>query len=176
LGKFFKIWKTTTLKDLIELKLDFSGNDYVSVKVVTDFGKALDNMIKLKRLALLFNECKEVGKTEKSTLVPLVPKASALDTFEVSFRRCLKMSDQHVYELAASLCQNQKQLTLLDLNFCYCTNITEKTFQKVCYGIKHDMKEMQHLTLNFKDISRISHKLKHEMRIHFKEIPAVTLY
>jgi len=24
-SKFFKIWKTTTLKDLIELKLDFSG-------------------------------------------------------------------------------------------------------------------------------------------------------
>jgi len=55
LGKFFKIWKTTTLKDLIELKLDFSGNDYVSVKVITDFGEALETMTKLKRLALLFN-------------------------------------------------------------------------------------------------------------------------
>jgi len=176
ISKFFKIWKATTLKDLTELKLGFSGNDYVSVKVVTDFGKAMETMTKLKRLALLFNECKDVGKNEKCSLVPFIPKTSILDTFEVSFRRCLKMSDQHVYEFAASLCQHQKQLTLLDLNFCYCVNITEKTFQKLCYGIKHDMKEMQHLTLNFKDISRISSKLKQEMKVHLKEIPAVTLY
>jgi len=122
-----------------------------------------------------FCRCKEIGENEKSTLVPLIPKASVLDTFEVSFRRCLKMSDQHVYEFAASLCQHQKQLTLLDLNFSYCTNITVKTFQKLCCGIKHNMKEMQHLTLNFIHVYNISGELKHKMKIILKEIPALIL-
>jgi len=176
ISNFFKIWNTTTLKDLIELKLDFSGSKYVDVREVTDLGKALEAMTKLKRLALILNECQDVGRNEKCSLVPLIPKASVLDTFEVSFRRCLKMSNQHVYEFAASLCQHQKQLTLLDLNFFCCGNITEWTFQKLCNGIKHDIKGMQHLTLNFKNIPAISEELKHEMKIHFKEIPAVTLY
>jgi len=172
---FFQVWKTTTLKNLIELKLHSSWNAIFNDQVVLELGKALETMTKLKRFAVLLNKCYNIGKNADSSIVPLIPKASVLETFEINLGSCHDITDQHVGEFGANLCQHQKELTLLGLNFAECSNITEKTFQKLCYGIKHDMKEMQHLTMHFEN-NKIPPKVRREMKMLFTEIPAVAFY
>jgi len=77
-------FQSATMKDIVELKLDFSGIIYE--KSIRNFEELLAIMTKLKRLALIFTECRNLIKPERSSLVPLIPKASVLETFEISFK------------------------------------------------------------------------------------------
>jgi len=167
-------FQSTTLKDLAELKLDFRVAVYE--KSIRDFEEVLAAMTKLKRLALIFTECRNLMRPERSSLVPLIPKASVLETLEISFKGYRTMTDKLFEEFGTSLCESQKELFLLDLNFSFCSEITEGTFERLCKEIKLEMKRMQHLTLNFADNNRISERSKNEMRVYLKEIPAASLY
>jgi len=168
--------QATSLKDLTELKLDFSSLVYE--KMIRDFEGVLNTMTKLKRLALIFTECYNLIKPERSSLVPFIPKASVLETYEISFKKYRTITDKLFDDFGTSLCQYQKGLYLLNLNFSGCSEITERTFERFCMAIKLEMKRMQHLTLHFDEISdyQIPERSKNAMRVYLKEIPAVSLY
>jgi len=86
------------------------------------------------------------------------------------------MTDKLFYDFGTSLCESQKELFLLDLNFSFCSEITEGTLKRLCKAIKLEMKRLQHLTLNFAENKQISERSKNEMRVYLKKIPAVSLY
>jgi len=74
-------------------------------------------MTKLKRLALFLNKCYNIGRGRNPSLVPLVPKASILETYEIDLGRCQDITDKHADDFGATLCEYQKELSELFISF-----------------------------------------------------------
>jgi len=171
----------TTFKDLQELKLDFDKdrNVYINDDTLTELGNSLQGMLKLKRLALNFFRCQHIGTSQERTILAgLVPKNAVLETFEVFFGEFITNSgipDEQVDALGASLYQYQKKLHKLSLKFAWCPDLTEGSFQRLCEGIKENMKDLQNLYLNFTVNNNITQEFKTQMKIALKEIPLVVL-
>jgi len=171
----------TTFKDLQELKLDFDRdkNYYVNDETLTDLGNSLQGMMKLKRLALNFFRCQQIGRSEERIILArLVPKSAVLETFEVFFGEFLinsGISDEQVDALGASLYQYQRKLRKLSLKFAWCPDLTEGSFKRLCEGIRENMKDLQNLYLNVTVNININEEFKTQMKIALKEILLVVL-
>jgi len=143
-------------------------------------GDSLQCLEKLKRLTLDFTGSDRIGGLQRRgmtfSLGSLIPKSVVLDAFEIVFTRCFRIYPEQLDEFGTSLCQFQKGLGLLLVNFAWCDLITEKSFEKLCYGIKHDLKELHHLIVNFYFCGKISAEVKTEMKKVLKDVPMFTLY
>jgi len=177
LEKFTNSLKTPTFKDLRELKLDLTASKCVNNETVMELGYSLQSLEKLKILSLDFTGCDFIGQKGASfSLVPLIPKNVFLETFELFLTKCIRIDNELLDEFTTKLCELQKRLGSLYLNFSWCPLITDEGLEKLCNGIQRDLKELNHLTLNFYQCKKISSDVKTEMKPILKEVPIFILY
>jgi len=165
------------LKNLQELKLMLFNEEedtcVVDQKSFLLFEKALQGLEQLRKLAL--NMTRIIFERHVD-LVPLIPRSSVLESFEIffsAFSEDLGMSNPAVREFGESVCKFQNRLNMLHISFSDCKEITSETFESICSGINNDMKELNHLTLNFYSSKGISMESKYKMKKLLKDIPIV---
>jgi len=172
LGKFgYSI--ITSFKNLRELKLNFINEIFMDKEVFIELGYVLQGFGSLNRLALRFSG---IESSNKFNIAELIPKFSKLESFELFVPNCLAINDQVLQEFSDDLCKYQSKLKLLRLRFSKCSQITCKSFEKLCWDIEDSMKELNQLWLNFHGCFQIGQESKNQMRNILEDVPLVRLY